>query len=176
MGAKHATLLRGTVEASVPVDQLVPGDLVVVRVDKRAPKIRRVRDREYIDGEVMRILRRAHRTVVGRFHLQPEPYVVPFDVRIDNDILIFQDATLDAREGEMVNVEIERYPDRFLFGTDEVAPADQQSYLRINDMYAPLWKRLRRETSAAVRTGNYERLFDAARQKVRAWEKAQGWQ
>jgi ribonuclease R len=88
------------------------GDLVVVRVDKRNPKIRRVRDREYIDGEVMQILRRAHRTVVGRFHLQPEPYVVPFDIRIDNDILIAEDQTMDAREGEMVNVEIDRYPDR----------------------------------------------------------------
>jgi ribonuclease R len=88
------------------------GDLVVVRVDKRDPKIRRVRDREYIDGEVMRILRRAHRTVVGRFHLHPEPYVVPFDIRIDNDIVIDEDATMDAREGEMVNVEIDRYPDR----------------------------------------------------------------
>jgi ribonuclease R len=88
------------------------GDLVVVRVDKRHPKVRKVRDREYIDGEVMQILRRAHRTVVGRFHLEPEPYVVPFDVRIDNDILIDADGIMDARDGEMVNVEIIRYPDR----------------------------------------------------------------
>lgn len=88
------------------------GDIVIVRVDKRNAKIRRIRDREYVDGEVMRILRRAHRTVVGRFHTEPEPYVVPFDIRIDNDILIEEDATLDARDGEMVNVEIDRYPDR----------------------------------------------------------------
>ena len=39
----------------------------------------------HFDGEVMRILRRAHRTVVGRFHAGSEPYVVPFDIRIDND-------------------------------------------------------------------------------------------
>jgi len=88
------------------------GDLVVVRVDKQHAKRRRIRDREYVDGEVIRILRRAHRTVVGRFHLTPEPYVVPFDIRIDNDILIAADATRDARHGEMVNVEIDRYPDR----------------------------------------------------------------
>jgi ribonuclease R len=87
-------------------------DVIVVRVDKRDPKIRKVRDREYIDGEVMSILRRAHRTVVGRFHTGDEPYVVPFDNRIDTDVLIPQDATMDARDGEMVNVEIERYPDR----------------------------------------------------------------
>ncbi|HEX6083420.1 MAG TPA: ribonuclease R [Thermoanaerobaculia bacterium] len=88
------------------------GDLVVVRVDKRSPQFRRVRDRKYIVGEVSQVLRRAHRTVVGRFHLEPEPYVVPFDIRIDTDILIDEEATMDAREGEMVNVEIDRYPDR----------------------------------------------------------------
>jgi ribonuclease R len=88
------------------------GDLVVVRVDKRNPQYRRVRDRRFIVGEVSQVLRRAHRTVVGRFHLEPDPFVVPFDVRIDTDILIDEDATMDAREGEMVNVEIDRYPDR----------------------------------------------------------------
>jgi hypothetical protein len=67
---------------------------------------------------------------------------------------------------------IQRYPDRFLFGTDEVAPQDQQSYLKIYDQYAPLWKALPPEASAKLRMGNYERLFDEARRKVRAWEKA----
>lgn len=113
----HGTVLGGHGNPDIYIDRkavkgAMNGDLVVVRVDKRDPKVRRVRDREYIDGEVMRILRRAHRTVVGRFHLQPEPYVVPFDVRLDTDIVIFEDATMDAREGEMVNVEIDRYPDR----------------------------------------------------------------
>jgi len=88
------------------------GDLVVVRVDKRNPQYRRVRDRKYVVGEVSQVLRRAHRTVVGRFHLHPDPFVVPFDIRIDTDILIDEEATMDAREGEMVNVEIDRYPDR----------------------------------------------------------------
>jgi ribonuclease R len=87
-------------------------DLVIVRVDKRTAKVRRVRNREYVDGEVIRILRRAHRTVVGRFHLEPDPFGVPFDARIDTDILISPDALMDARDGEMVNVEIDRYPDR----------------------------------------------------------------
>ena len=67
---------------------------------------------------------------------------------------------------------LNRYPDRFLFGTDEVAPANQEQYLKIYSMYAPLWKLLTPETSEKIRKGNYERLFDAARQKVRAWEKA----
>lgn len=67
---------------------------------------------------------------------------------------------------------ISRYPDRFLFGTDEVAPRDQEAYLRVYDQYAPLWKLLDRETSEKVRKGNYERVFDEARRKVRAWEVA----
>lgn len=67
---------------------------------------------------------------------------------------------------------LNRYPDRFLFGTDEVAPANQQQYLKIYDLYAPLWKQLTPEASEKVRKGNYERLFDDARRKVRAWEQA----
>lgn len=67
---------------------------------------------------------------------------------------------------------INRYPDRFLFGTDEVAPSDQASYLKIYSMYDPLWKALTPQTSEKVRKGNYERLFDEARRRVRSWERA----
>jgi predicted TIM-barrel fold metal-dependent hydrolase len=67
---------------------------------------------------------------------------------------------------------INRHPDRFIFGTDEVAPRDQKSYLKVYDMYAPLFARLTPEASEKVRKGNYERLFDEARRKVRAWETA----
>jgi hypothetical protein len=67
---------------------------------------------------------------------------------------------------------INRHPERFLFGTDEVAPTDQAKYLKVYDMYAPLFAKLLPSSSALVRKGNYERLFDEARRKVRAWEKA----
>jgi predicted TIM-barrel fold metal-dependent hydrolase len=67
---------------------------------------------------------------------------------------------------------INRHPDRFLFGTDEVAPTEQAKYLKVYDMYAPLFAKLTPEASEKVRKGNYERLFDEARRKVRAWEKA----
>jgi len=66
---------------------------------------------------------------------------------------------------------INRYPDRFLFGTDEVAPSDQAGYLKVYRQYAPLFAALTPEASEQVRRGNYERLFDAARRKVRDWEK-----
>jgi hypothetical protein len=65
---------------------------------------------------------------------------------------------------------IARYPDRFLFGTDEVAPPDQQKYLKVYEQYRPLWSLLDSATSEKVRKGNYERIFDDARRKVRDWE------
>lgn len=67
---------------------------------------------------------------------------------------------------------INRYPDRFLFGTDEVAPANQETYLRVYNQYAPLWAILEKRASENLRKGNYERLFDEARKRVRVWEKA----
>jgi hypothetical protein len=66
---------------------------------------------------------------------------------------------------------LNRYPDRFLFGTDEVAPTEQAKYLKVYDMYAPLLAQLTPEAKTKFLKGNYERLFDAARKKVRAWEK-----
>ena len=67
---------------------------------------------------------------------------------------------------------IERYPDRFLFGTDAAAPADQSKYLKVFYQYEPLWKALDAATSRKVRLRNYERIFDEARGKVRNWENA----
>jgi len=67
---------------------------------------------------------------------------------------------------------INRYPDRFLFGTDDVAPLNQETYLRVYYQYGPLWKLLDNDASEKVRKGNYERIFYAARTKVRAWERA----
>jgi predicted TIM-barrel fold metal-dependent hydrolase len=74
------------------------------------------------------------------------------------------------RAADMIN----RFPDRFLFGSDVVAPKDTTQYFAVFDSYRPLWVLLSPEASEKVRKGNYERLFDAARARVRAWERAQG--
>jgi hypothetical protein len=65
-----------------------------------------------------------------------------------------------------------RHPDRFLFGTDTVAPSGPAPYYAVFEQWAPIWKRLTPEASQKVRTGNYERIFDEGRRRVRAWEKA----
>jgi hypothetical protein len=67
---------------------------------------------------------------------------------------------------------INRHSARFLFGSDVVAPTSLASPLAVYHAYDELWKRLTPEASRLVRRGNYERLFDAARIKVRAWERA----
>ena len=114
----YGTIFGGAEASDIYVDRrsmkgAMNGDLVVVRVERKNPAYRKVRGRDLIVGEVTQVLRRAHRTIVGRFHDDPRsPFVVPYDVRLDHDVLINEEATLDAADGEMVNVEIDRYPDR----------------------------------------------------------------
>lgn len=67
---------------------------------------------------------------------------------------------------------INRYPDRFLYGSDVVAPTTQEQLLSVYTQYKPLWDALTPEARQKVQKGNYERLFDQARSKVRAWEAA----
>jgi hypothetical protein len=64
------------------------------------------------------------------------------------------------------------HPERFLFGTDNVAPSDQETQLRVYHLWDPVWAQLTPDASVKIRKGNYERIFNAARAKVRAWEKA----
>ena len=68
---------------------------------------------------------------------------------------------------------IEKHPTRFLFGTDSVSPPDWESYARTHEVYRPLWERLGADARAQVVRRNYERVFDAAVPRVRAWERRQ---
>jgi hypothetical protein len=94
---------------------------------------------------------------------------VSFDISWD-EVAKYAVATPEsiARVAALFN----KYPDRFLFGTDTVAPAGPEPYYAVFDKWAPIWKLLTPETSLKLRKTNYERIFDAARQKVRAWERA----
>jgi hypothetical protein len=67
---------------------------------------------------------------------------------------------------------VNRYPDRFLFGTDVVAPSDAAMYFRVYDIYKPFLDRLTPDARAKLLRRNYERLFGAARSRVRLWEAA----
>jgi hypothetical protein len=107
--------------------------------------------------------------IVEAMLADPELSHVCFDISWD-EVAKYVVATpqTTARVAAIVN----RYPDRFLFGTDTVAPASSGAYFSVYEMYAPLWKQLTPEASRKVRLANYERLFDEGRRRVRAWEAA----
>jgi hypothetical protein len=67
---------------------------------------------------------------------------------------------------------LNKHPDRFLFGTDTVAPKDAASYYAVFDMWKPVFDRLTKEAKEKILKGNYERVFDQGRKNVRAWEQA----
>jgi hypothetical protein len=67
---------------------------------------------------------------------------------------------------------VNRFPDRFLFGTDVVAPTNSEMYYRVFDIYKPFLEKLTPTAREQLLRGNYERLFGAARKRVRAWEAA----
>ena len=67
---------------------------------------------------------------------------------------------------------INDYPDRFLYGSDNVASPDQKTFLSVYNLYQPLWDKLTPEANEKIKKGNYRRLFDNAKAKVREWEKA----
>lgn len=67
---------------------------------------------------------------------------------------------------------LNRYPDRFLFGSDVVAPTSLEAQLAVYEAYEPVWALLTPEAKEKIVKGNYERLFDRARTRVRAWEAA----
>ena len=46
-----------------------------------------------------------------------------------------------------------------------------EPYYAVFDMWAPVWAQLTPDASLKVRKGNYQRLFDEGRRRVRAWEK-----
>jgi hypothetical protein len=94
---------------------------------------------------------------------------VSFDIAWD-EVAKYAIATPESIQ--RVAAALNKYPDRFLFGTDTVAPAGPAPYFAVFDMWAPIWRQLTPDASAKVRTGNYERIFDEGRRKVRAWERA----
>ena len=81
------------------------GDRVVVRIE-------RYRDDGRAEGRIVEVLERAVATVVGRFVRDGSGlgYVEPFDKRLTRDILIASGDTRDAEPGQMVTVEVTRWP------------------------------------------------------------------
>jgi hypothetical protein len=111
----------------------------------------------------------AYRKIVEQMLSDPTLSHVYFDISWD-EVAKYVEASpeIERRTAEVFNA----HPDRFLFGTDNVAPPDQATQLRVYHLWDAVWAQLTPEASRKIRTSNYERIFDAARVKVRAWEKA----
>jgi hypothetical protein len=111
----------------------------------------------------------AHLQTIEAMLTDPGLRHVSFDISWD-EVAKYAVATPEsiARTAAALNA----HPDRFLFGTDTVAPSSPTPYFAVFDMWAPIFRLLTPETSRKVRLDNYVRLFDEARRRVRAWEQA----
>lgn len=94
----------------IPADSLngaMHNDRVVARVNKKSSSDRRM------EGEVVRILKRANVTLVGTFEKSMSfGFVVPDNKRISGDIFISKSGFNGAKKGQKVVVEIVKYPEQ----------------------------------------------------------------
>jgi ribonuclease R len=90
--------------AGANLNQAMHGDRVVARIERSAG--------ERAEGRILRILERGSSTIVGRFDVDESGtgFLVPFDRRLIMDVLIPPEERKDAAPGDMVVVEITRWP------------------------------------------------------------------
>ena len=90
--------------AGVNLNQAMHGDRVVVRIERR--------EGDRAEGRIVRLLERAVTTVVGRYDVDESGlgFVVPFDRRLLLDVQVSRGEQGDAEPGQMVDVELTRWP------------------------------------------------------------------
>jgi ribonuclease R len=90
--------------AASNLTEAMHGDRVVARVERQTAK--------GLEGRIIRILERSQETIVGRYELDDAGlgFVVPFDRRVLTDVHIPTGQSSSAEAGEMVLVEITRWP------------------------------------------------------------------
>ena len=75
---------------------------------------------------------------------------------------------------EMTADLIRKYPDRFLFGSDQAATQDWVLLKKSYDVWDPLWRQLGPELTRKICKENYARVFDQSKKNIRAWEAKNG--
>jgi hypothetical protein len=86
----------------------------------------------------------SHLEIVEAMLLDPTLGHVHFDISRDEAA---KHALATPERIEATDALLNRHSDRFLFGTDKVAPPDQDAYLRAYSPWDPIWKRLTPEAS-----------------------------
>lgn len=163
------------------------GLLVIIHSDIHAP-FPKTTDAPVYLSQMKDLLKRHPKTKIIWAHSGLGRIVEPIGDHVDNLLKILKDKNfnhvyfdiswdevakyiLSSPESMKKSVSLfEMFPDRFLFGTDVVAPKTKDDYHKIYQMYEPLWQALSPETSLKLRMKNYEKLFDQARKSVRSWE------
>jgi ribonuclease R len=90
--------------APANLTEAMHGDRVVVRIERQSER--------GPEGRIIRVLQRSQETIVGRFEVDDSGlgYVVPFDRRVLTDVHVPTGQWSSAEPGEMVLVEITRWP------------------------------------------------------------------
>ncbi|MDP7691941.1 MAG: VacB/RNase II family 3'-5' exoribonuclease, partial [Vicinamibacterales bacterium] len=89
--------------AGVNLHQAMHGDRVAIRLERVAGRP---------EGRIVRVIERANQELVGRYDVDASGvgFVLPFDQRVVMDVQIPAGATGGASSGQMVVVEIDRWP------------------------------------------------------------------
>src|SRR5688572_15301631 len=90
--------------AAANLTEAMHGDRVVARIERRTEK--------GAEGRIIKILERSQSSIVGRFELDAAGlgYLVPFDRRVLTDVHVPTGQWSSAEPGDMVVVEITRWP------------------------------------------------------------------
>src|SRR5262245_44830103 len=90
--------------AAANLTEAMHGDRVVARIERRTEK--------GFEGRILKILERSQQAIVGRFEADAggRGYVVPFDKRVLADVQVSAGEGIPAEPGQMVLVEITRWP------------------------------------------------------------------
>jgi hypothetical protein len=109
-----------------------------------------------------------HVEIVEAMVTDPAMSHVNFDISWDE---VAKYAVSSPESIARVSALLNKYPNRFLFGSDTVAPANPAAYYAVFEMWQPVWRQLTPDASLKVRKGNYERIFNEGRRRVREWER-----
>lgn len=114
--------------AAQHLNTAMDGDLVVARLERkrRGPRALTPRKRSFArgpqaEGQIIKVLERAHTTIVGTYHRAHNiAFVVPEDRRtLTRDVFVPPDAQATAKDGDVVVVRITSY------GTEKLGPAGE---------------------------------------------------
>ena len=91
--------------ATLNLHEALHGDRVVARIERHHGPDR-------VEGRIIRVLERANTSIVGRYDVDESGlgFVVPFDRRLLSDVQVGRADTRGAAAGDMVVVELTRWP------------------------------------------------------------------